>query len=73
MLIDAPKERRFLFVPDAGRVEIRIEICFSVVVSRHFMPFAAFLVKSNPGTLSVLVIIFDAHMDHRRSARKYST
>ena len=42
MLVDAPKERRFLFAPDAGRVEIRVEVSFRVVVCRNLMPLAAF-------------------------------
>ena len=69
-LVHAPEERRLLFVPDAGRIEIRIEIRFGIVVAGDFVPLAAFFMQPNPPPLAVLVIVFDVHIDHRRDARE---
>ena len=68
MLIYTPKERRFLFIPDAGSIEIGIEVCLSIVMRGDLMPLTAFFVEPNPPALSVLVIIFGVHVDHRRDA-----
>ena len=70
LLVDAPKERRFLFVPDARSFEIRIEVCLGIVVRRHLMALAAFLMQPDPPALAVLVVVLDAHVDHGRDARE---
>ena len=49
------------FQSDARRLQIRIDVVFSVVVSGHFVVFAAFFVESNPAALSVQVIVIDPH------------
>lgn len=68
VLIDAPEERALRFVRDAGRLQIRIEVCLRIVVRGYLVALAAFLVQPDPPSLSVLVIILDTHVNHRRDA-----
>ena len=48
-------------VADAGRFEIGFEI----VMRRHLMPLAAFLMQPHPPALALRIIVFDAHGDDR--------
>ncbi len=70
MLVHASKKRRLLFVSDARRIEIRIEIRCRVVMRWHLVTFATFSMQSNPSSFPVLVIVFDAHVDHGRDSRE---
>jgi hypothetical protein len=46
---------------DAGRGEILIEELFELVMRRHFVALAAFLVKAHPPALAARVIVLDPH------------
>ena len=50
-------------VADAGRLYIGVEVGFEVVMRRHLMPLAAFLVQANPPALALGVVVLDAHGD----------
>ena len=46
--IDAPEERRLLVVTDARSIEIRVEVCFGVVMAGDLVPLAALFVEPHP-------------------------
>ena len=55
-------------VADAGRLDISVEIGFQIVMRRHLMALAAFLVQPHPPALAVGVVVLDAHGDDRADA-----
>ena len=57
-------------VADAGRLDIGVEIGFEIVMRRHLMALAAFLVQTHPPALALGVIVLDAHGDDRADAGK---
>jgi len=57
-------------VADAGRLYIRVEIGFEVVMRRHLMALAAFLMQTNPPALALGVVVLDPHGDDGANARK---
>ena len=67
----APEEETFLFSSYAGRVEILVEVRFSVVVSRHFVTFAAFLMQPYPKAFAVLgKVVLNFHVYDRTDTGK---
>ena len=48
-VINTPKQRRFLLVPDAGNFEVCVHVRLGVVVRGHFVTLAAFLVEPQRG------------------------
>jgi hypothetical protein len=50
-------------IADAGGVDVGIEIGLEIVVRRHLMPFAAFLVQPDPPALTLGVVVLDPHGD----------
>jgi hypothetical protein len=66
---DGRAEQGTLFVVgDAGGTEVFIEEGFELVVRRHFVALAAFLVKADPPALPVGKIILDPHRHHGADA-----
>jgi hypothetical protein len=57
-------------VADAGSLDIRIEVGFEIVVRRHFMALAAFLVQTDPPALALGIVVLDTHGDGRTDASK---
>jgi hypothetical protein len=53
---------------DAGGADVFIEEGFELVVSRHFMALAAFLVQADPPALAVGEVVLDPHRHHRADA-----
>lgn len=53
---------------DAGSIQMSVEILFRQVVDRHLVKLAALLVEAQPPALSELVVVFNAHPDHRSNA-----
>jgi hypothetical protein len=62
------EEGDFAAIADAGRFDIGVEIGFKVMMCRHLMPFAAFLVQANPPALTRRVVVLDAHGDYGADA-----
>jgi hypothetical protein len=60
----------FLFLPDSRNIQVRINVCFSVVVRRYLVALAAFFVEANPPALALLIIIICLHMDDRTHPRE---
>ena len=50
-------------IADAGRVEIFVDELFELVMRRHFVALAAFLMQPDPPALALGVVILDAHGD----------
>jgi hypothetical protein len=48
---------------DAGRRDVGVEVILGVVVGRHLVPLAAFLVQAEPGPPAFGVIILDLHAE----------
>ena len=57
------EEGALAVVADAGRLDIGVEIGFELVVRRHLMALAAFLVQPHPPALALGVVVLDAHGD----------
>ena len=57
-------------VSDFRGVDIGVEIGFEVVMRRHLVALAAFLMQPHPPALAVGVIVLDAHGDDRADARE---
>ena len=55
-------------VAEAGRLDISVEIGLEIVMRRHFMALAAFLMQPHPPALAVGVVVLDAHGDDRADA-----
>ena len=55
-------------VADSRRLDIGVEIGFEIVMRRHFMALAAFLMQPHPPALAVGVVVLDAHGDDRANA-----
>ena len=55
-------------VADSGRLDIGVEIGFEIVMRRHLMALAAFLMQTHPPALAVGVVVLDAHGDDRADA-----
>jgi hypothetical protein len=65
----AERNRELLFVAgDAGGTQVFIEEGFELVVRRHFVALAAFLVEADPPALAVGEIILDPHRHHGADA-----
>ena len=64
------EEGALLVAGDACCLDIGIKIGFGVVVRRNLVELAALLVKPEPPTLSVPVVVFDLHRDDRSDAGK---
>ena len=58
-----PTEGGLATVADTGRLHIGVEIGFQVVMRRHFMTLAAFLMQPHPPALALGVVVLDAHGD----------
>src|SRR5271157_4774181 len=63
-------ERTLGLVANAGSLDVGIKIRFEIVMRRHLMPLAAFLMKTNPPALALGIVVLDAHGDDRANAGK---
>src|ERR1019366_6129515 len=57
------EEGTFLFISDAGGIEICVDVCFGIMMRGHFVPLAALLMQSNPVAFALRVIVLDAHVN----------
>ena len=64
------RKRRLFFISNPDSVEVRVDVDFRVLVGRHLAALAAFFVQPNPPTLSVLIVVFDTHVNRRRDSRE---
>ena len=48
---------------DAGRGEILVDKGFELMVRRHLVPLAAFLVQPHPPALALGIVVLDLHCD----------
>jgi len=55
-------------ITETGRLYIGVEIGFEVVVRRHLMPLAAFLMQADPPALALGVVVLDVHGDDSADA-----
>src|SRR3954469_23480275 len=62
------EEGAFTVVTDAGSHEIFVDKGFGLVMRRHFMVLAAFLVQPHPPAFAVRIIVMDPHCDNRADA-----
>src|SRR5581483_1700283 len=68
--INTPKEGTLLFFTDSGRIEVSVKVCLCIVVRRHFMPFAAFLMQTNPVALALRIVVLNAHVNGSTNPRE---
>jgi hypothetical protein len=59
---DGAEEGGLLFLPYAGRINVGVEIGFEIVVRRHFVALAAFLVQADLPALVQWVVVLDPHV-----------
>src|SRR5208337_4699126 len=52
-------------VADDGGLNVGIKVGFEIVMRRHFMALAAFLVQPDPPALALGIVVLDAHGDVR--------
>ncbi|MGO9233319.1 MAG: hypothetical protein ACLP4V_04250 [Methylocella sp.] len=57
-------------VADASRLDISVEIGFQIVMRRHLMALAAFLMQADAPALALGVVVLDAHGDDGADAGK---
>src|ERR1700722_6194430 len=69
-LVHAPKQRLFLFSGYSRRLDPVIQMDFQTRMTRHLVPFAAFLMKPQPPALAVLEIISNSHRYCRAHSRE---
>jgi hypothetical protein len=62
------EEASLAAVADTGRLYISVEIGFEIVMRRHLMALAAFLMQPHPPALAVGLVILDPHGDDRANA-----
>ena len=63
-LADARAEQGpFAVIADAGRGEVVVDVGLELVVRRHLVALAAFLVQPHPPALALGVIVLDLHRD----------
>jgi hypothetical protein len=58
-----PEEGALAVVADPGSRDVLVDVDFEVMVRRHLVPLAAFLVQADPPALALRVIVVDAHAD----------
>jgi hypothetical protein len=64
------EEGRFPVLADAGRSDVGVEIGFEVMMRRHLVALAAFLVQPHPPAFPLRVVVLDAHADDGADARE---
>ncbi len=64
----AAEEGALAFLANAGGLDVSIEVGFEIVVRRHLMALAAFLVQTDPPALALGIVVLDAHGDDRADA-----
>ncbi|HEX3522209.1 MAG TPA: hypothetical protein VHT52_08995, partial [Stellaceae bacterium] len=57
------EEEGLVLITDAGRGQVFIKEMLELVVGRHLVPLAAFLVQPYPPALAVGKVVFDLHRD----------
>ena len=66
----AERKRGLAPVADASRLDIGVEIGFQIVMRRHLMALAAFLMQADAPALALGVVVLDAHGDDGADAGK---
>jgi hypothetical protein len=61
-----PEEGAFLLTVDIGRIKIFIQILFELVVRRHLVDLATFLVQPHPPALAIGKVVLNLHAKPRR-------
>src|SRR5580704_2161493 len=64
------EEGTFVVIADSGGGEIFIDEGFELVMRRHFVALASFLVQPHPPAFAVLIIVLNAHRNDRTNAGK---
>jgi hypothetical protein len=65
-LPDRPEERSFLFGGNACRIDPGVQVGRKIMMARHFVTLAAFLMQPQPRALAVLEVVLDPQ--YRRGA-----
>jgi hypothetical protein len=69
-LVDASKQRLFLFRRYSGRLDPIIQVDLEARMAGHLMALATFLMQSQPPALAVLEIISNSHRYRRAHSRE---
>jgi hypothetical protein len=64
------EEGSLLLIVDAGRGEVFVEVLLELVVRRHLVNLAAFLLQTKPPALAIWEVILDARGDDGADAGK---
>src|SRR6266851_5425516 len=59
-LPNRPEERPFLFGRNAGHLDPGIQVGRKIMMARHFVTLAAFLMEPQPRALTVLEVVLDS-------------
>jgi hypothetical protein len=62
--VQAAKQRLPLLAGEAGRIQVGVEELLQLVVGRHLVVLATFLVQAKPPALALLVVVLNVHPQH---------
>ena len=66
--VDRAKKRAVQLFADIGGLDVRIEIRFGIMVSRHVVVFSPFFMEAKPHSPSLREVVFDIHSNDRRDS-----